>query len=117
MVIFFISVVIITLNDVKDPKITTLVMLIQAISMSYPINILWPLALKAIPNAEGRMGALLVTTRLGFSAIALQIASYYYNGSFFAIGTTININLAVAMFACYILIKHYNVLESNDYFD
>lgn len=111
--IFFISVIIITFAGVKDPNITTLVMLIQAISMSYPLNILWPYALKSVPNAEGRMGALLVTTRLGFSAIALQITSYYYNGSFFAIGTTIYITLSIAMLACYILIKCYNVLEDN----
>lgn len=114
VVVFFISVLAITILDVKDPLIITIVMIIQAISMVYPINILWPLALDSVPNAKVRVGALLVTLRLAVSAIAIQIASYFYDCSFFAIGTTIYLTLGVSMIACYVLLKDYNVLHSYD---
>jgi DHA1 family bicyclomycin/chloramphenicol resistance-like MFS transporter len=114
VVSFFVLAATITILNIKNPLVITLVMLVQAISMVYPINILWPLALDAVKGARGRMGAMLVTWRLVVSAIAIELASYFYNESFLTIGTTICITLAVGIMACYMLIKEFKVLEFYD---
>ncbi len=112
--VFFILTAAISILNVKDPVVITLVMLVQAISMVYPINILWPLALDAVKGARGRMGAMLVTMRLVVCAISIEIASYFYAGNFVSVGIAICITLLVSMITCYMLIKEYKVLEFYD---
>jgi MFS transporter, DHA1 family, multidrug resistance protein len=112
--IFFILTAIATLLNIKDPLILTLIMLVEAISMVYPMNILWPLALSAVKGAKGRMGAMLVSMRLISTAIAIGIASYFYNGNFITIGTSICITLVISGVSVYLLIKDYNVLDFYD---
>ena len=87
-------------------------MLFQAVGMAYPVNIFWPLALNAVKNTKARMGALLVSFRLILSAISIGVASFFYNGNFITIGTTISVTLIISAFTCYILFKEYKVLEA-----
>ncbi len=109
--IFFILSMLMTILVIKNPLLITITMLFQAVGMSYPINILWPLALDSVRNAKGRIGAILVSLRLIVSAIAIELASYFYNGSFLTIGITICLTLVVSAVTCYMLFKEYKVLQ------
>ena len=109
--IFFILNLMITILVIKDPLLITITMLFQAVGMSYPINILWPLAIDSVENAKGRVGAIIVSLRLILSAIAIESASYFYNGSFLSIGITICITLIISAITCYLLFNEYRVLQ------
>lgn len=112
--IFFILTIIATILNIRDPLILTSIMLIEAISVVYPINILWPLALSVVRGAKGRMGAMLVSMRLISTAIAIGIVSFFYSGNFISIGISICITLVISGISGYLLIKNYNVLEIYD---
>jgi hypothetical protein len=86
-------------------------MLFQAVGMAAPLNILWPLAVEVIESAKGRMGALLVSFRLIISAIAISLASYFYDGSFSSTGLAICTTLTISTISCFILFKRYNLLQ------
>ncbi len=109
--IFFTLTMLITIFTIKDPLLITITMLFQAVGMSYPINILWPLAMNSVEDAKGKIGAILVSLRLILSAIAIELASYFYNGSFLTIGITICLTLVVSTVTCYMLFKEYKVLQ------
>ncbi len=111
VLIFFSLIFLLVVFNVKDPLLITLAMLFQAVGMVYPINILWPLAIESVENAKGRIGALLASGRLILSAISIGIASYFYDGSFLVIGTTICITLAISIAACFMLFRKYKVIE------
>jgi DHA1 family bicyclomycin/chloramphenicol resistance-like MFS transporter len=111
VIIFFSFTLGLVIFNIKNPIFITISMLFQAIGMVYPINILWPLAVNSVKDAKGRIGALLVSFRLIISSIAISIASYYYNGTFLTIGSTICITLIISSIACYKLFKTYKVLQ------
>ena len=109
--IFFVASFILVVFKIQDPLWITVTMLFQALGMSYPVNIFWPLAISVVEDAKGRMGALLVAMRLILSAIAIELASYFYNGSFFTIGVAICVTLIISAVTCYMLFKEYNILS------
>ena len=51
-----------------------------------PGNILYPLYLNLMPEAKGRLTALIQGGRLIFASLGLQVAGYFYEGSFRNIG-------------------------------
>jgi len=108
---FFIAILMLMIFNVRDPLIITIVMFFEAAGMVIPINILWPLALDAVSDAKGRMGALLVSSRLIITAITVEAASFFYNGGFFATGMVIALTLMISVVTCYILIKKHSVLK------
>ena len=110
MAIFFILSFIIAAFKIQDPLLITINMIFQAMSMVYPINTMWPLALDAVEGAKSRIGALLTSLRLIFSAIIIEIASYFYDGSFSTIGFSICICLVISGILGYKLFKDYKPL-------
>lgn len=103
--IYFILTLIIIIFNIKDPVFITFSMLFQAIGMVFPINILWPLALNSFENARGRINALLVFFRLSLSAIFLEMAGYFYNGTYFMIGIIICVTLIISALSFLVLRK------------
>ena len=112
--VFFVATIALIVFAVRDPLLITITMLFQAIGMVYPINILWPLALESVGNAKGRIGAVLVSMRLILSAIAIGLASYFYNGGFLTIGITICISLVINSITCYSLFKEYKIITPDN---
>jgi len=112
LAIFFSLSLIIATFKIQDPMLITINMLFQAVSMVYPINILWPLALNAIDGAKARISALLSAVRLILSAIIIEVASFYYDGTFFTIGLAICFCLTISGIACFILLKKNNPLQN-----
>lgn len=83
--------------EVKNPLIVTLVGMVQAVGIIFPINLLWPLYLKVLPEAKGRATAFLGGMRLITSAIGIQIASYFYTGNFTSTGICMLVGIGAAV--------------------
>lgn len=93
-------IILITVLDIKDPLLITTVVVIYSIGVVTPINILYPVLLDMIENTKGRAAALVQAGRLILTAIALQIVSYFYVGSFFSIGISMVISLIIGLYFC-----------------
>jgi len=104
--------ILITFN-INNPIIITLVLQLEGIGVVFPINILWPLALDTVPDAKGRMAAIMVGGRLIITSISLQIVSYFYNGVFFHIGLAMILSLILSLLVCCKLFKFIPVLSNN----
>ena len=111
IVFFFVAIILLMIFDVRDPLIITMAMFFEAAGMVVPINVLWPLALDAVSEAKGRMGAMLVSFRLIITAITVGLASFFYSGGFSATGIVICLTLIISAITYYILIKKYSVLK------
>jgi len=79
----------ITFVDSPNPLLITLAILLFVLAQIVPSIILYPLCLNFIPQAKGRVSSIIQGTRLILSAFSLQIAAYYYQGSFQNIGIII----------------------------
>jgi MFS transporter, DHA1 family, multidrug resistance protein len=78
-----------TLLNTTSPLFITLAMLVFVIGQIIPSTILYPLCLNLIPQAKGRVSAVIQGGRLVLSAVGLQIAGYFYQESFQSIGMVI----------------------------
>jgi DHA1 family bicyclomycin/chloramphenicol resistance-like MFS transporter len=85
----FIIIVLVTVLDSMNPLIITLAFLPFIISQIIPSNMLGPVCLNFIPHAKGKISAVLQGSRLIISAVGLQLAGYFYQGSFRNIGIII----------------------------
>jgi len=99
--IFMVATCSLMLLKVNDALIITLVMQLLAIGVIFPINILFPLCLESVPDAKGKISALIASGRLVLTAISLQVAGYVYNGTFSPIGITMVLALALGLWSCY----------------
>lgn len=109
LIVFTIATILLIIFNINDPIIITLVLQLEAIGVVLPINILWPLSLTAIPNAKGRITAIMTTSRLIVTAIGLQLVGWLYNGVFAYIGLIMVISLIMGLIACYKLFKIINI--------
>lgn len=83
------SVSLVTLLGDSDPLRITLAFIPFIISQIIPSNLLVPLCLNVIPEAKGKVSAILQGGRLLFAALSLQITGYFYQGTFRPIGIII----------------------------
>lgn len=87
--IFFfglLSILWITIQNNHNPLLITLAFIPFIIGQIIPGTLLYPLCLNFIPEAKGRVSAVLQGGRLIFCALSLQLAGFYYNGTFQNIG-------------------------------
>lgn len=82
---------------IQNPLWVTLVGVIQAIGIIFPINILWPMSLGVLPNSKGCVTAVVGGSRLVISALGVQVASYFYDGTFLAIGICMVLGIGVSV--------------------
>lgn len=97
MVIFTIGLIWMIASSVQSPLTITLFMNVFAVSCAIPIALLYPLGLNAMPEAKGKISAMQVATRLGSTALALQVAGYVYDGTFFGVGVLLLVTLIGAL--------------------
>jgi DHA1 family bicyclomycin/chloramphenicol resistance-like MFS transporter len=90
-IISLMSIVSVSLLNSTNPLFITLAFLPFIISQIIPSNLLVPLALNFIPQGKARVSAILQGSRLIFASLSLQIAGYFYQGSFRNIGMIISI--------------------------
>jgi DHA1 family bicyclomycin/chloramphenicol resistance-like MFS transporter len=91
--------------NVKDPLLITIVLVLAAVGLVFPFNIMWSLALESVANAKARISALAIAIRLVITSLGLQVASFFYDHSFFSIGATMCVSLLLASICGYRLFR------------
>jgi DHA1 family bicyclomycin/chloramphenicol resistance-like MFS transporter len=97
----------VTLN-INNPLIITLTLLLLSVGFVIPCNIMFVLALEIIPEAKGRVSALISTIKWIFAIIGVQGASYFYKNNYFAIGV---FTTSMVLIAIFIFIKLWKIDE------
>lgn len=88
-----------------DPLLITLAFFPFVIGQIIPSVIIYPLSLNYIPDAKGRISALIQAARLILSAIGLQIAGYYYGGTFQNIAIILIVFIFIALISTYLVLN------------
>jgi len=97
------------LLDINNPFIITFLVMILSGSAVFPINILYPISIDVVPGAQSRATALMLALRLILTAIAIEVVSLLYSGSFFPIGIAMFGFIAIAMLFFAMLFKRYHI--------
>jgi DHA1 family bicyclomycin/chloramphenicol resistance-like MFS transporter len=79
----------VTFLDVQSPLLLTLSFLPFNTGIILPSMMLYPLCVNFLPEAKGRVSAMLQALRLLLTAIGLELAGYFYGGSYRTIGLVI----------------------------
>lgn len=90
IILFLLGNSILVVYNINNPLTITIVTLLLSLGVIYPINILWPLLLEAIPDGKARMMAIFTVARLILTAFGLQLVGFLYNGTFTPLGITIS---------------------------
>ena len=93
---------------VESLLLITIAFLPFIISQIIPSTMLVPLALNFIPHAKGRISAILQGSQLIFAALSLELAGYFYQGSFK------NIGIIIAFFILMVIVTHFFVLKNSE---
>ena len=103
MLLIFASLLGLTAMFIKDtPILITALMSLFGIFFVFPINVLWPASLEAVPDSKARASAFMNVGRLIGTALSLEGVSYFYNGTFLHTGVFI---LIASIFAAYFFTK------------
>lgn len=95
-----------TFLNIHNPLLITLAFLPFIIGQIIPSTILYPLCLNFMPQAKGQISGLIGGGKLILSAFGLQLASYFYRGSFQNIGIIITSCIAVAAVTLFFISKN-----------
>ncbi|MCE2716306.1 MAG: MFS transporter [Alphaproteobacteria bacterium] len=81
-----------------NPLVLTAILIGWSFSCALPVNISYTRALGAVKGASARASGILITFRLVFSAIGLQIIAHFYNHTYFPLAVMIGIEGCLALF-------------------
>lgn len=110
-IIGFLSTALVTLTNSSNPLLITLALLPFIIGQIIPTTVLYPLALNFMPLAKGKVSAILYSGRLIFTAISLQVAGYFYQGTFRSIGIIILGFIFVAVVTLFCVLKNRELMR------
>jgi MFS transporter, DHA1 family, multidrug resistance protein len=112
-VIALLIIALITFVDSFNPLLITLAMLPYIIGQIIPSNILYPICLNYMPEAKGRVAATIRGAHLIFSAIGLQLAGYFYAGSFQNVGVIIMSFIFIGVVTLIMVIRNRQIFEAH----
>ena len=95
-----------TFWDIHNPLLITLAFLPFNIVEIIPSTILYPLCLSFMLEKKGQISGLIGGGKLIFSALGLQLASYFYRGSFQNIGVIISGYIAIVAVTLFFVCKN-----------
>jgi DHA1 family bicyclomycin/chloramphenicol resistance-like MFS transporter len=101
MGIFTVGTIGLILFQIQNPIIITITMLFLSVGVLFPINILYPLALEAVPGAKARIAALITSGRLIGTACGIQVVTYFYDGTFRILGIGMAVMVLFAFWSLY----------------
>jgi DHA1 family bicyclomycin/chloramphenicol resistance-like MFS transporter len=96
----------ITILDTPNPLLITLAFLMFVIGQIIPASILYPVSLNMIPSMKGRVSALMQGFKLILTAVCLQVAGYFYTGSFQNIGIILCAIIFVGLLTLFYVVKN-----------
>lgn len=91
------------------PWLITVIMSLYVMPFVFPINILYPLSLEILPDSKGRAAAMINFGRLAFSAVGVELVSYFYTGYFAPIAIFI---FTFTVLAFIVPIKNYSLVKT-----
>lgn len=109
LLLMLVSLVVMTLFTVlnsKNPLMITLGFLLFIVSQIVPSVILYPLSLNLLPHLKARVSALIQGIKLIFTALGLQVASYFYQHSFQSTGIVLITFMVVAVATLWMVIRN-----------
>lgn len=109
----FMSVGAATFFDSQSPLLIMLSLLPFVIGQLIPSIILYPICLNFMPHAKGRVSAILQGGRLILTTLSLQIAGYFYRGSFQNIGMIILIFIFLAIVTLMMVIRNKELMSTS----
>lgn len=112
-IVGLISIALIFCLDGRSPLLITLGFIPFIIGQIIPTTILYPVCLNFMPEAKGRVSAVLQGGRLIFSALSLQLAGYYYVGSFRNVGIIINVFIFMTIITLFFVINNRELMKFN----
>lgn len=111
-ILSLITLLIVTFWNGHNPLLITLAFIPFVIGQIIPGNILHPLYLNLKPESKGRLTALIQGGRLIFASIGLQVAGYFYNGSFHNIGMIVSAVVFMGIIVMFCVIKQWHSITS-----
>lgn len=102
----------VTIVNCNNPLLLTLSFLPFVIGQIIPSTILYPLCLNFMPQAMGRVSAMIQGIKLIFTSIGLQVAGYFYLGSFQNIGIILIIFISAAVTLLYFVMKNNELMAT-----
>ena len=99
----------------KSAVFITLGMTIFVVGQIIPSTILYPICLNYLPSAKGKVSAIMQAGRLMLSAVGLQLASHFYEGTFQPIGNIIVACIFIATIMLVFINQKARLLESGSY--
>jgi len=100
LVLFSALVALLIVTGIQSPVLITISMCIMGVGVLFPITILYPMMLDALPEAKARVSAIFVAMRLVMTAGLIQLVSFYYTGSYSLIGLAM-LGSMVGVYICY----------------
>lgn len=110
-IVSIILIALVVLLDSANPLFITLAIIPFILGQTVPTVILYPLCLNYMPQAKGKVSGLIQGGRLILSAMALQIAGYYYVGSFQSIAINISFFILIAAIMLYFVVKNRDLMN------
>lgn len=111
VILSFIAIMSVTLLNGHNPLLITCAFLPFVIGQIIPGNILYPLYLNLMPEAKGKLTAIIQCGRLIFASIGLQIAGFFYDGSFYNVGIIVGIVVLISILVMYLVIKQWSFIN------
>ncbi len=105
-VLSLIAIFYVTWVDSKNPLLLTLAILIFVFGQIIPSVILYPLCLSLMPQSKARISAIMQGFRLVLTAISLQVAGYFYQGSFQNIGIIILVFVVLSIYTLNLVVNN-----------
>jgi len=106
-----ISIGLATFFDSRNPLLLTLAFLPFVIGQIIPTTINFPVCLNYLPQAKGRVSAIIQGSRLIIAALFLQVAGYFYEGSFQSIGIILTTFVILVASTLFIVVKNQELMK------
>lgn len=90
-----------------NPLVLTSILVGWSLACAIPVNICYSKALGAVEGTSARASGLLVTLRLIFSALGLQIIAHFYDHTYFPLAVMIGIEGCLAWFVGRHILKNH----------
>jgi DHA1 family bicyclomycin/chloramphenicol resistance-like MFS transporter len=106
-----ICMILVTSLNSANPLLITLAFIPFIISQIIPSNMLVPLCMNFIPQAKGKVSAVLQGSQLIFASLSLQLAGHFYQGSFRNIGIIISGFILAVIITQFFVVKNREVMK------
>ena len=112
LIFSLISLLYVTFLQNHNPLWITLAFIPFVIGQIIPGNLIYPLYLNLMPESKGRLTALIQGGRLIFASIGLQIAGYFYDGSFHTIGLMVSGVVFMGIAVMFYVIRQWEAINA-----